>query len=89
MCNQIVGLIQAAIEKVGITTVSITLLKEVTEKIQPPRAMFVPYKLGYPLGKPNDPDLQKRVIRKALSLLSRNDVPVMTEFDPNDFNDSN
>ncbi len=81
MCNQIVGLIQAAIERVGITTVSITLLKEVTEKIQPPRAMFVSYHLGYPLGEPNNPELQKRVIKTALSLLSRNDLPIMTEFE--------
>ncbi|KAF0240466.1 MAG: hypothetical protein FD167_4168 [bacterium] len=81
MCNQIVGLIQAAIERVGITTVSITLLKEVTETIQPPRAMFVPYRLGYPLGQPNNPELQKRVIKTALSLLSRNDLPIMTEFE--------
>lgn len=80
MCNQIVGLIQAAIEKVGITTVSITLLKEVTEKIQPPRAMFVPYPLGYPLGKANDPELQTSIIKEALSLLSRNDLPIMTEY---------
>lgn len=80
MCNQIVGLIQAAIERVGITTVSITLLREITEKIQPPRAMFVPYKLGYPLGQPNNPNLQKKIIKSALSLLERNDLPVLTEF---------
>jgi hypothetical protein len=81
MCNQIVGLIQAAIERVGITTVSITLLKEVTEVIQPPRALFVPYRLGYPLGQPNNPELQKRIIKTALSLLNHNDLPIMTEFE--------
>jgi len=81
MCNQIVGLIQAAIERVGISTVSISLLKEVTEVIEPPRALFVPYRLGYPLGQPNNPQLQKRIIKTALSLLDRNDLPIMTEFE--------
>lgn len=81
MCNQIVGLIQAAIERVGISTVSISLLKEVTEVIEPPRALFVPYRLGYPLGQPNNPQLQKRIIKTALSLLERNDLPIMTEFE--------
>ena len=41
MCNQSVGLIQRAIEYAGITTVSISLLREITGKIRPPRALFV------------------------------------------------
>lgn len=80
MCNQSVGLIQRAIEYAGITTVSISLLREITEKIRPPRALFVPFPLGYPLGKPHDADLQTRVIRAAFALLGRNDVPVLEEF---------
>ena len=58
MCNQSVGLIQQRIEYAGITTVSISLLREITEKIRPPRALFVPYPLGYPLGEPNNSELQ-------------------------------
>jgi hypothetical protein len=66
-----VGLIQSAIEKSGIPTVSITLLREVTERVRPPRALFVDRPLGYPLGAPNDIDLQKRIVMAALELLSR------------------
>jgi hypothetical protein len=80
MCVQAVGLIQAAIEREGISTVSISLLREVTEVIRSPRALFVPYKLGHPLGAPNDPSLQHRIISCALSLLKRTDVPVIEEF---------
>lgn len=65
------GLIQSAIEKAGIPTVSITLLREVTEKVQPPRALAVNRPLGYPLGAPNDSNLQKRIILTALGLASR------------------
>ena len=80
MCNQSVGLIQRAIENAGITTVSISLLREITEKIQPPRALFVPYPLGYPLGEANNPVLQLRIMRAAFALLSRTDVPVLETF---------
>ncbi|MEJ2147478.1 MAG: hypothetical protein P8020_20330 [Acidobacteriota bacterium] len=82
MCNQSVGLIQSVIEKAGIPTVSITLLREVTEKVQPPRALFVPFPLGYPLGKPADPGLQRRIIVAALSLLEKESLPLIEEFRP-------
>ena len=62
MCNQTVGLVQAAIEREGIATVSITLLREVTSVIHPPRSLFVPFPMGYPLGAPHDAALQHRVI---------------------------
>ncbi|GAC1380395.1 MAG: hypothetical protein NVSMB33_06370 [Ktedonobacteraceae bacterium] len=74
------GLIQRAIEYAGITTVSISLLHEITEKIQPPRALFVPFPLGYPLGEPHQPELQKQVMRAAFALLPRTDVPVLEHF---------
>ena len=80
MCNQSVGLIQRAIEYAGITTVSLSLLREITEKIRPPRALFVPFPLGYPLGEPDDPPLQLRVMRAAFALLARNDAPVLENF---------
>lgn len=78
MCNQSVGLIQGVIEKQGISTVSISLLREVTEKVQPPRALFVDRPLGYPLGAPHCPELQRRIILAALELLeSKAPLPVL------------
>jgi hypothetical protein len=80
MCHQSVGLIQRQIEYAGITTVSISLLREITEKTRPPRALFVPFPLGYPLGEPDNADLQTRIIRAAFALLTRNDCPVLAPF---------
>lgn len=80
MCNQSVGLIQRAIEYAGITTVSISLLREITEQIRPPRALFVPFPLGHPLGEADNPGLQTRIMRAAFALLSRTDVPVLETF---------
>lgn len=82
MCHQSVGLIQRAIEYAGMTTISISLLKEITEKIRPPRALFVPYPLGYPLGEPDNSELQTRIMRAAFSLLARTDFPVLESFTP-------
>jgi hypothetical protein len=82
MCNQSVGLIQRQVEYAGITTVSISLLREITERIRPPRALFVPFPLGYPLGEPDTAELQARIIRAAFALLSRNDCPVLEAFTP-------
>lgn len=82
MCHQSVGLIQRQVEYAGITTVSISLLREITEKIRPPRALSVPFPLGYPLGEPNNAELQTRIIRAAFALLSRNDCPVLEAFAP-------
>ena len=80
MCNQTVSLVQAALERAGITTVSLTLLREITTVLKPPRALFVPFPLGFPLGAPNDASQQHRVIAAALDLLPRNDVPVLSDF---------
>jgi hypothetical protein len=80
MCVQTVGLVQAEIERNEMATVSISLLKEVTGVLKPPRALFVPFKMGYPLGLPNDAGLQRQVIEQALSLLENNKTPILTDF---------
>ncbi|MBS1809240.1 MAG: hypothetical protein JST84_13840 [Acidobacteria bacterium] len=80
MCVQTVGLLSGAIERENISTISISLLREVTSIIHPPRALFVPFPMGFPLGAPNDPGLQHQVIRAGLALLERTDVPVLETF---------
>ena len=69
MCNQTVCLVAAELERQGISTVVIQLLRNVAEKIRPPRALFVPFKHGYPLDTPGDPARQIAVIEAALKLL--------------------
>jgi D-proline reductase (dithiol) PrdB len=81
MCHQSGGLVQSIVEKAGITTVSISLLTEVTERVEPPRVLAVNRPLGYPLGEPNNPDLQKRIMVAAFNLLSVPvSEPLITEF---------
>jgi hypothetical protein len=79
VCPQTVGLAQATIEERGIPTASITMLAKITKKIRPPRALAVPYALGFPLGEANNRELQTEILRQVLTLLERDDVPVLEE----------
>ncbi|MFL5262434.1 MAG: hypothetical protein ACJ79L_08530 [Anaeromyxobacteraceae bacterium] len=76
------GLIQAEIERLGIPTASITMLPDVTRAVRPPRALAVPYPLGYPLGAPRDVELQRRIVCALLALTAREEVPLLTRFEP-------
>lgn len=69
MCNQTVGLVAAELERQGVTTVALQLLREVAVKVRPPRALYVPFPHGYPLGAPDDADQQHAVLDAALALL--------------------
>ena len=53
-------------EQAGIRTVSVSLLREITEKMNVPRALFVPFKHGYPLGE--NIETQNRVLNKMLDI---------------------
>ncbi len=55
------------------------MLPDITRAVRPPRALAVPWKLGYPLGAPADADLQTRVLRRLLALCTRTDVPLIEE----------
>jgi hypothetical protein len=79
MCNQAVSLIAAELERRGVTTVCIVLLREIAEKVRPPRALFVPFRHGYPLGSPNDPRVQRAVIEAALKLVEQDGAPPVLE----------
>jgi D-proline reductase (dithiol) PrdB len=71
-----VGLIQSTIEAAGIPSVSISLLWEVTEKVKPPRVLLVDRPLGFPLGYPHEPAVQREILRQALALLPETELPV-------------
>jgi hypothetical protein len=74
MCNQTVGLLAAELERHGIATVAIALLREVAERVRPPRTLFVPFRHGYPLDMPNDAERQHAVIEAALRLLEDSEL---------------
>ena len=72
------------IEKEGVPTTQISLVRLHTRKIRPPRALWVPFELGRPLGAPGDPQFQIRVLRSVLDLFNRYAGPVVLEDFPDD-----
>ena len=69
-----------ALEAEGVATTTISMVREHTEKVKPPRALFVPFPFGHALGRPDDPELQHRVLKAALELLSEPSGPVLRDF---------
>src|SRR3954465_10073527 len=72
------------LEDEGVATVAIALIRPQAENTKPPRALWVPFELGRPLGPPSDPAFQKRVLLAALGLLERHDGPVLLTDFPDD-----
>ena len=83
MCNQTVGLVAAELERRGISTVVVQLLREVAQKVGPPRALYVPFLHGFPLWEPGAPDRQHAVIEAALRLLEDESAepPLLEDFE--------
>jgi len=73
------------LEAEGLATTIVSLVRLHSETTQPPRSLYVPFELGRPLGSPNDPALQRRVLESALALLERDDGPyVLADFEHSD-----
>ncbi len=73
------GALAHLIEQRGIATTTIGLIRLHLEKIRVPRALAVPFELGRPLGEPENPAFQRRVLLAALGLLERTDGPVVLD----------
>lgn len=71
------GLIARAIERGGIPTVSISITKDLTEAVGIPRAVFVKWPLGHPMGEPDNGAQQRTLIFDALKLLQEATEPGM------------
>jgi D-proline reductase (dithiol) PrdB len=68
-------LIQRAIETIGITTVSISLVRAYSQKIKPPRAISLAWPFGHPLGEPGNMNQQAAVLGKAFEALYQINEP--------------
>ncbi|MFQ5354619.1 MAG: hypothetical protein ACE5DR_06695 [Thermodesulfobacteriota bacterium] len=69
------GLIQREIEARGIPTASISILRKFTEDTKAPRAMFLKWPLGHPVGEPFKEAEQTFIVKRALKLLEDVDAP--------------
>ncbi|MDE2745027.1 MAG: hypothetical protein OXI41_03435 [Chloroflexota bacterium] len=68
------------LQRHGIATSSISLIREQSEAVHPPRALWVPFPLGRPLGVADDPEFQTDVLRSALGLLETATEPMIADY---------
>ena len=63
------GLIQREIERAGIPTIGISIVRKFSEKVRPPRTVFLRWPFGHPLGEPFNIEQQRAVTIEALKAL--------------------
>jgi hypothetical protein len=70
-----VGLVQREIERVGIPTIGISIVRNYSEKVKPPRTVFLRWPFGHPLGEPFNVAQQRAVLADALVALYTIETP--------------
>lgn len=63
------GLIQRVVEQAGIATIGITIVRDYTEKVKPPRSVFLRWPFGHPVGEPFNRAQQRTVVLDCLEQL--------------------
>jgi hypothetical protein len=76
-----VSVLAHVFEAAGIATVALGSIRGQMVRTAPPRGLWCDFPLGRPLGAPDDPALQHRVLERALRLLETATGPVVEEFD--------
>lgn len=69
------GLIARALEAHAVSTVCVVMNRPIIENVVAPRALFVRFPYGAPLGPANAAETQRAVIRAALDLLANATQP--------------
>jgi hypothetical protein len=70
-----VGLIQRTIEASEIATISVSLSKDISRKVLPPRAVYTGLPLGHPIAFPGETFRQKQILRILLEYLKKINSP--------------
>lgn len=63
------GLAAAELERAGLTTVAIQFSREAAADARPPRALFAPFRYGFPADPANEPGRLLAVMGAAVALL--------------------
>jgi hypothetical protein len=62
-------LVQREIEKAGIPTIGVSIVRKYSEKVRPPRTVHVRWPFGHPLGEPHNSAQQRTILAEALRAL--------------------
>jgi hypothetical protein len=72
--------IARVLEERGLSTIAMSLVREHTVKLKPPRAVWVPFPFGHSIGHRNDITEQRAVLELAFSTLDAPAGPVLLDF---------
>jgi hypothetical protein len=78
VCHQTVSLVARHLEANGIPTVIVGSALDVVEHCGVPRFYFTDFPLGNPCGHPWRPDMQREIVRQALTLFQTAKAPRTT-----------
>jgi D-proline reductase (dithiol) PrdB len=74
-CHRATHLVSRALEAKGIPCVTMTALREMAEAFRPARPVFADFPLGATVGRPNDPEMQRSVLRTTLEVAAAEPEP--------------
>ncbi len=63
------GLVQREIERAGIPTIGVSIVRDYSEKVRPPRTVFLKWPFGHPLGEAGNVRQQRAVLFEAFKAL--------------------
>jgi D-proline reductase (dithiol) PrdB len=69
------ALIQREIEAAGIPTVGVSVCRDITVRLQVPRAVTLRFPLGNPFGAAMDTPMHSRILKDALALIHAVQTP--------------
>lgn len=68
-------MIQREIERAGIPTIGVSIVREYSETVKPPRTIFLKWPFGHPFGEQLNAAQQRVVLAEALSALYKIQEP--------------
>ena len=70
MCNRAGGLIARVLESYGISTVNLSLNREISAKVGAPRSLYLRFPYGAALGEPGNIDQQRTILKDMFDALT-------------------
>ena len=69
------GLVQREIERSGVPTIGVSIVRSYSEKVKPPRTVFLKWPFGHPLGEPGRRAQHRAVLGKAFDAFAEIEEP--------------
>jgi len=70
MCNRAGGLIARVLEPYGISTVNLSLNREISAKVEAPCSLYLRFPYGAALGEPGNVNQQRTILRDMFAALT-------------------